>query len=84
MAKNIFQANKVHFKPLHIRKNTQNGLFCQTTNSDELALGMKRWLEVHLIAWKIFFAKYKYFIIYPQKTQLLTTLIHIRLLYKWI
>ena len=40
---------------LHIRKNTQNELFCQTTNSDELALGMKRWLEVHFISPKNIF-----------------------------
>ena len=37
---------------LDIRKNTQNELFCQTTNSDELALSMKRWLEVHFLSLK--------------------------------
>ena len=37
---------------LDIRKNTQNVLFCQTTNSDELDLGMKTWLEVHFISLK--------------------------------
>ena len=41
---------------LHIRKNTQKEHFCQTTNSDELALGMRRWLEVHFLE-KYFFAK---------------------------
>ena len=56
---------------VHISKNAQNELFCQTTNSDELALGMKRWLEVHFISLKNIFAKYKYFIIYRQKTDFL-------------
>ena len=42
------------------------------TLKDELALGMKRWLEVHFISLEnIFFAKYKYFIIYRQKTDFL-------------
>jgi len=35
--------------------NIQNELFCQTTHSDELALGMKRLLEVHFISLKNIF-----------------------------
>ena len=47
--------------PLHICKNTQNQLFCQTTNSDELAVGMKRWLEVHFLSLKNNFCQIKVF-----------------------
>ena len=37
---------------LSIRKKTQNKLFCQPIHSDELALGMKRWLKVNFISLK--------------------------------
>ena len=40
-----------------IKKNTQNKLFCQTINSDELALGMKRWLEVNFLSLKNIFCQ---------------------------
>ena len=57
--------------PLHIRKNTQNELFCQTTNSDELAVSMKRWLEVHFICLKDIFLPNIGISFFIQKKQLL-------------
>ena len=48
------QAHTLSTVPLDIRKNTQNELLCQTTNSDEHAVGMKRWLEVHLACQQIY------------------------------
>ena len=39
------------------RENTQNKLFCQTINLDELALGMKRWHEVHFLSLKNIFCQ---------------------------
>ena len=53
----LTQAHTLSTDPLHIRKNTQNELFCQTTNSDELALSMKRWQKVHFISLKNIFCQ---------------------------